>query len=76
MSLDKAEIIELTAGDGSKVTSRNIGELSLPKDITIGGLIRNGKGYLVQGQTLVTAGDRVPIFCQEGSLSKARRLFN
>ncbi len=76
MSLDKAEIIELTAGDGSKVTSRNIGELSLPKDITIGGLIRNGKGYLVQGQTLVTAGDRVTIFCKEGSLSKARRLFN
>ncbi|MDE5934277.1 MAG: NAD-binding protein, partial [Muribaculaceae bacterium] len=75
MSLDQAEIIELTAREKSKIVSRPICELSLPKEITIGGLIRDNKGILVEGRTQIMPGDHVMIFCVSGSLSKAERLF-
>lgn len=75
MMLDNAEIIELRAEEGSKIVSRPICELTLPKEITIGGLIRDGKGYLVEGRTRIQPGDHVMIFCITGSLSKVERLF-
>lgn len=75
MSLDQAEIIELTAREGSKIVSRPICELSLPNEITIGGLIRDNKGELVEGRTQIMPGDHVMIFCVSGSLSKVERLF-
>ncbi|MCX4258874.1 MAG: Trk system potassium transporter TrkA [Muribaculaceae bacterium] len=75
MSLDQAEIIELTAREGAKIVSRPICDLSLPKEITIGGLIRDRKGLLVEGRTQIIPGDHVMIFCVSGSLSKVERLF-
>ena len=73
--LDHAEIIELVAREDSDITSRPIFRLSLPKDITIGGLIRHGKAMLVEGSTQIEAGDHVLVFCRIGSLSKVERLF-
>ena len=75
MSLNQAEIIELTAREGSKIISAPICDLPLPKEITIGGLIRDNKGYLVEGRTQILPGDHVMIFCVSGSLSKVERLF-
>lgn len=75
MSLDNAEIIELIAREGSRIVSQPIAELSLPHDITIGGLIRDGKGSLVEGKTQIFPGDHVMVFCVTGSLSKVEKLF-
>ncbi len=75
MLLDHAEIIKLTAHTGSRIVSRPISQLSLPHDITIGGLIRNGKGLLAEGCTQIEPGDHVLVFCQIGSLPKVERLF-
>lgn len=46
--LDRAEIIKLTAKQGSKIVSKPVCELSLPTGITIGGIIRDGEGMLVE----------------------------
>ena len=75
MLLDQAEIIQLTAHVGSKIVSKPIFQLSLPREITIGGLIRDNRGMLVDGHTQIMPGDRVIVFCQIGSLSKVERLF-
>lgn len=75
MLLDQAEIIRLTAHAGSKIVSGPICELSLPSGITIGGVIRNGKGMLVEGRTCIEPGDYVLVFCHIGSLPKIERLF-
>lgn len=75
MLLDHAEIIRLTAHDGSKIVSKPIFQLTLPKEITIGGLIRDGKGMLVEGHTQIEPGDQVIVFCHIGALPKVEKLF-
>ena len=69
MSIDNAEVTAIVATEGSRIVSRPISELSLPREITIAGVIRGSEGLLVGGSTLVMPGDHVVIFCVSGSLS-------
>lgn len=75
MLLDNAEIIKLVAHPGSKIVSKPVSQLDLPKEVTIGGMIRDGKGFLVEGHTRIQPGDHVLVFSQIGSLPKVERLF-
>lgn len=75
LSLDKAEIIEMIAAPGSRITSKPVFRLELPRELTIGGIIRDGNGIIVDGNTQVMAGDHVMVFCLAGSLTKVERLF-
>ncbi len=43
--------------------------------MTIAGLIRNGRGMLVSGDTHIKAGDHVVVFCMAGYLHKVEKLF-
>ncbi|HIU55281.1 MAG TPA: Trk system potassium transporter TrkA [Candidatus Gallibacteroides avistercoris] len=76
LSLVTAEVIELVAKKGSKITSAPVKELSLPKDITIGGLIRDGKGVVVMGDTQIQPDDHVLVFCLDAAIQKIGRLFS
>ena len=53
-----------------------IKDLGLPKGTTIGGMIRNGEGILVTGDTLVRAGDHVVVFCLSMMIKKIEKYFN
>ena len=75
MSLDKAEITEMIAPEDSRIVSEPVAELSLPLDITVGGLIRDGVGMLVEGRSRIQPGDHVVIFCVSGMISRLERLF-
>ena len=44
--------------------------------MTIAGLIRDGKGMLVSGNTQIEAGDHVLIFCLSGAIKKEEKFFN
>ncbi len=43
--------------------------------MTLAGLIRDGRGMLITGNTVIQPGDRVLLFCLAGSLHKVERLF-
>ena len=75
LSLDKAEITEMVAPEGSRITSKTISRLDLPRELTIGGIIRDGRGMMVDGNTQILAGDHVMVFCLAGALTKVERLF-
>lgn len=75
MSAD-ADVAEFVPVQGSKVTRRPVKDLGLPKGMTIGGLVRNGEGMLVSGNTLIEAGDSVVVFCHNVSVKKLEELFN
>lgn len=75
VSLDKAEITALVARDNSRIVSRPINELSLPHELTIGGIIRDGRGILVDGHTRIEPGDLVVVMFVSGALAKVRKLF-
>lgn len=76
MALADAEVAEIEVRPGAKITRGMVMELRLPYGMTIGGLIRNGKGMLVGGRTKIEAGDRVLVFCLTGALTKIERLFS
>jgi len=69
------DVVELTAKEGAKITKDKIKNLHLPKDFFIGGLIRNGKGYIANGETHIQPNDDVIVFCPTESIYKIEKLF-
>ena len=70
-----SEVVELVAAEGSKVTKKVVKDLGLPFGVTIGGLVRNNEGVLVNGNTQIEAGDSVMVFCHKHQLSKVEKYF-
>lgn len=75
MALADAEIAELEARPGSKITKAPVMNLKLFHEMTLAGLIRDGKGMLVDGRTQIQAGDHVVVFCLSGHIHKVEKLF-
>ena len=75
LALADAEVAELDVAAGAKVTKAKVKDLKLSRDMTIAGLVRNGEGQLVTGDTQLQAGDRVVIFCLSGAIHKIERMF-
>ncbi len=76
LALADAEVAEIEVKTGAKVTGTEVKNLRLSRDMTIAGLIRNGHGMLVNGNTTICPGDRVVIFSLSGALHKVEKLFN
>lgn len=70
-----ADVAEFTAQQGSLVTKKKVYELKLPQGATIGGLVRNGDGQLVNGNTQIEPGDIVAVFSHGISMSKIEKFF-
>ena len=75
LALADAEVAELVVKPKSKVTRADVRDLSLPDSMTIAGLVRDGVGQLVGGQTRLQAGDHVVVFCLSGSIHKIEKAF-
>ena len=75
MALADAEVAELEVRAGSKITRAPVMDLKLSHDMTLAGLIRDGKGMLIDGRTMIQAGDHVVVFCLAGSLHRIEKLF-
>ena len=71
----EADVAEFVAAEGSRVTQRAVKDLKLPAGLTIGGLVRDGKGLLVSGSTQIQPGDSVMVFCHKHQLDKAEKYF-
>lgn len=76
LALADAEVAEIVAKEGSKITRAPIKDLHLSSYMTIAGLIRDGKGHLVGGNTVIKPGDRVVVFTLDGVLHKVEKLFS
>ena len=75
LALADAEVVELIAKPGSKITRRPVKELNLPSDITLGGVIHDGVGTIVSGNTVIQENDHVLVFCLDTALGKLDRWF-
>lgn len=74
-SLVDAEVADLVVQKGARITKAPVMKLSLPKGITLGGMVRNGKGQTVTGQTQLQAGDHVVVVCMNEKINQVERLF-
>ena len=70
-----ADIAEFIPKENSKITQKPVYELGLPQGMTIGGLVRNGVGMLVSGNTQIMAGDTVMVFCHNINMKKIEKFF-
>ncbi len=76
LTFANADVAEFKVKEGSRITLKPIKDMGLPKGITIGGLIRNGEGMLVTGNTVIQPGDHVVVFCLGMMIKKAEKYFN
>lgn len=70
-----ADVAEFKVKDGTKITRKQIKDLRLPEGATLGGLVRNGQGILINGNTQIQAGDRVVTFCIGNDLRNLSSFF-
>mgnify|MGYP000653316738 FL=1 len=71
-----AEVVEFIAKPGAKITKSKIKDLRLPEQVNIGGYVRDGIGYIVDGNTVIIPNDHVIVFCVSSAIRKMERFFN
>lgn len=76
LTFANADVAEFIAKSGSRITRSQIKDMGLPKGATIGGLIRNGEGMLVTGNTIIQENDHVVVFCLGMMIKKLEKFFN
>ncbi|MBU3855756.1 MULTISPECIES: Trk system potassium transporter TrkA [Bacteroides] len=75
LTVANADVAEFTVKAGSRITKAPVKDLGLPKGATIGGLIRNGEGVLVTGNTMIRENDHVVVFCLGMMIKKLEKYF-
>ena len=76
LSLADADVAQLVVKPDSKITRKPVKDLGLSRNVTIGGLVRNGRGMLVSGNTYFEPGDKVVVFSLSGHIHSIEKLFN
>ena len=71
----QALVAEFPVNGDCLITHKPVKALGLPDGANIGGLIRNGEGMHVTGNTMIQPGDHVIIFCREHVLKKLEKFF-
>ena len=66
---------EFDVSEGALVTRQPVMKLGLPKGITIGGIVRGGEGFLVNGSTQILPGDRVVVFSRTSMFNQLDHYF-
>jgi trk system potassium uptake protein len=70
-----ADVAEFNVDEDAKVTHKLVKDIGFPAGVTIGGLVRNGIGMLVSGNTQIEAHDCVIVFCHDLQIRKIEKFF-
>ena len=70
-----AQIVEFEAKKDSLITRKKIKDVGLPFNVNIGGLVRDGIGVLVNGDTQILPDDKVAVFCRASEIRKLDKFF-
>jgi trk system potassium uptake protein len=71
-----AEALEFEAMPKSKVTKRPIRNVGLPDGSIIGGIVRNGVGFIATGNFQIQAEDHVVVFALPEAYQKVQKYFH
>ncbi len=72
---EKAEIVELIAASGSKITKKSLDRIKFPKGAIVSAIVRNNDVIVPRGTHQIHAGDRTVIFALTSALPKVKKLF-
>lgn len=76
LTVANADVAEFPVSEGAHITRAPVKDLGLPDTVTLGGLVRNGKGMLINGTTQIKPGDTVVAFCLENAVNKLAKFFS
>ncbi len=76
LAFANADVAELVARPDSKITRKQVKDLRLPHDMTLGGLIRGGEPMMINGDMQIQAYDHVVVFCLDSAMRKLEDYFN
>ena len=71
-----AEIIEFKVKANTKITSKPLRDLKLPKSVNVAGIIRNNKGFIPFGGFQIQEGDKAVIFVQNKDIEDIEEFFH
>ncbi|MBQ1676819.1 trk system potassium uptake protein TrkA [Bacteroidales bacterium KHT7] len=75
IALANADVAVFSAEEGSKITKKQVKDLGMPKGMTLGGLVRAGKGMLIKGTTQIEPSDKVVVFCINMKIKNIEKYF-
>jgi len=75
LTVSDAEVVELVAKPGSKVTRGILKDIDFPEDANIGGIIRGEEGIIATGNTQIMADDKVVVFTLPSAIKKVEKFF-
>ena len=76
LTFANADVAEFVVKEGAKITRGYVKDITLPRGVTIGGLVRGDEGILVTGDTQIYPGDHVVVFCLSSMIKRIEKLFN
>jgi trk system potassium uptake protein TrkA len=75
LTFANADVAEFKVKEGSRITQKPIKEFHFPEGITLGGLVRDGVGMSIGGNTQIMSGDCVVVFSKSGLIRKIDNYF-
>ncbi|MBR4553480.1 MAG: Trk system potassium transporter TrkA [Bacteroidaceae bacterium] len=75
LTVANADVCEIPVSEDARVTKKPVMELGLPPTVNLGGIVRNGRGILINGRTQILPGDTVVAFCLQNTLGKLEKFF-
>ena len=75
LTASDAEVFELVAQEGSKITKKKLKDMHFPEGATIGGIIRGEDVFIANGDSLIKAGDKIVVFTLPTSIRKVEKYF-
>lgn len=75
LTIANADVAEFVATEESPIIKKTIRELHLPDGITLGGMVRDGVGMSIGGNTQILPGDRVVVFSKSGMIRQIDTYF-
>ena len=73
--LPDADVGRIKVKAGSFLTKDKVMNLKLPSELTLAGLIREGRGEMVTGSTHFQPGDTAIVVCMAGAIKRVEKLF-
>lgn len=75
LTFSEAEVFELEAEEGAKITRHELKDMHFPEDATIGGIIRGTETIIAKGDVQIKAGDKVVVFALQNAIKKVIKFF-
>ena len=75
LTFSEAEVFELEAKRGSKITRHALQDMNFPADATVGGVFRGEETIIAKGDVQIQPGDNVVIFALQSAVKKVIKYF-